>query len=163
MVTICTIWFNIKNYFEFDVHVTVHHYKFLIIKPARCINFSNLFLEWNSACCGQFLCPSSGVFHCTHSNGICHTGLLTACEQYQDGTAVPPWSLHRTRFGRDYGPVVRQTAEWCRLCVNAILTRTTSGHSVGTFKQSGALANVVEHRTEKYFRIVFLASGPNSV
>jgi len=25
--------------------------------------------------------PSSGVFHCTHSNGICHTGLLTACEQ----------------------------------------------------------------------------------
>jgi len=26
------------------------------------------------------------VFHCTHSNGICHTGLLTACEQDQDGT-----------------------------------------------------------------------------
>ena len=25
----------------------------------------------------QFLCPSSGVFHCTRSNGICHTGLLT--------------------------------------------------------------------------------------
>jgi len=21
---------------------------------------------------GQFLWPSSGVFHCTHSNGICH-------------------------------------------------------------------------------------------
>jgi hypothetical protein len=38
-------------------------------------------LEWNSICFGQFLCPSSGVFHCTHSNGICHTGLLTACEQ----------------------------------------------------------------------------------
>jgi len=34
----------------------------------------------------QFLCPSSGVFHCKHSNGICHTGLLTACEQYQEGT-----------------------------------------------------------------------------
>ena len=40
----------------------------------------------------QFLCPSSGVFHCTHSNGICHTGLLTAFEQDQDGTAVPSWS-----------------------------------------------------------------------
>jgi len=26
----------------------------------------------------QSLCSSSGVFHCTHSNGICHTGLLTA-------------------------------------------------------------------------------------
>ena len=24
-------------------------------------------------CFGQFLCPSSGVFHSTHSNGICHT------------------------------------------------------------------------------------------
>jgi len=31
--------------------------------------FSNLFLEWNSTCFGQFLCPSSWVFHCTHSNG----------------------------------------------------------------------------------------------
>jgi len=26
-----------------------------------------------------------GVFHCTHSNGLCHT----ACEQDQDGTADP--------------------------------------------------------------------------
>ena len=24
----------------------------------------------------------------THSNGICHTGLLTACEQDQDGTGL---------------------------------------------------------------------------
>jgi len=54
---------------------------FLIIKPTRCTNYSNLFFEWNSTCFGQFLCPSSGVFHCTHSNGICHTVLLTACEQ----------------------------------------------------------------------------------
>ena len=35
----------------------------------------------DSTCFGQFLCPSSGVFHCTHSNGICYIGLLTACEQ----------------------------------------------------------------------------------
>jgi hypothetical protein len=34
---------------------------------------------------------------------------------------------------------------------------------VGTFKQSGALANVGEHRTEKYFRLVFLASGLKTV
>ena len=60
-----------------------------IIKPTRCTNFSNLFLEYNSTCFGQFLCPSSGVFHCTHSNGICHTGLLTACEQDQDGSSIP--------------------------------------------------------------------------
>jgi hypothetical protein len=29
----------------------------------------------------QFLCPSSGVFHCTHSNGLCHTCLLTAASR----------------------------------------------------------------------------------
>jgi hypothetical protein len=60
--------------------------RFLIIKPTRYTNFSNLFLEWNSTCFRQFLCPSSGVFHCTHSNGICHTGLLKTCKQDQDGT-----------------------------------------------------------------------------
>jgi hypothetical protein len=63
---------------QFDVHVTMRCDKFLIIKPTRCNNFSSLFLEWNSTCFGQFLCPSSGVFHCTYSSGICHTVLLTA-------------------------------------------------------------------------------------
>jgi len=29
---------------ESDVHVTVRRVKFLIIKPTRCTNFSNLFL-----------------------------------------------------------------------------------------------------------------------
>ena len=29
-------------------------------------------------------------FHCTHSNGVCHTVLLTACEQDQDGTRFRP-------------------------------------------------------------------------
>jgi hypothetical protein len=69
-----------------DTHL---HGPIYYTKPTRCTNFSNLFLEWNSTYFGQFLCPSSGVFHCTHSNGICHTGLLTACEQYQNGTS---WS-----------------------------------------------------------------------
>jgi len=77
---------------EYDVQVTVHRDKFLIIKPTRCTNFSNLFLDWKSTRFGQFLCPSSGVFHCTHSNGICHTGLWTACKQDRDGTAAPSWS-----------------------------------------------------------------------
>ena len=31
--------------------------------------FLNLFLEQNSTCFGQFICPSSGIFHCTHSKG----------------------------------------------------------------------------------------------
>jgi len=68
----CTLLFN--------VHVTLHRDKFRIIKPTRCTNFSVLLLEWNSTCFGQFLCPSSGVFHCTHSTGIRHTGLRTACK-----------------------------------------------------------------------------------
>ena len=38
----------------------------------------------------QFLCPSSGVFHCTRSNGICHTVLLTTCKQDQDGVQFHP-------------------------------------------------------------------------
>ena len=42
-----------------------------------------------TTCFGQILCPSSGVFHCTHCNGICHTSLLIACEEDQDGTS---WS-----------------------------------------------------------------------
>jgi hypothetical protein len=50
----------------------------LIIKPTRRTNFSNLFLEWNSTCFGQFLCPSSGVTH-----------------WHQDGTAVPSWSCSK--------------------------------------------------------------------
>ena len=29
-------------------------------------------------------------FHCKHSNGIWRTGLLTACEQDQDGTQFHP-------------------------------------------------------------------------
>jgi hypothetical protein len=41
---------------------------------------------------GQFLCQSSGVFHCTHSSGIRHTGLLTACEHDHDRTTVPSGS-----------------------------------------------------------------------
>jgi len=69
--------------------VTVHRDKFPIIDPTRCTNSSNLFLEGNSTCFEQFPCISSGVFHCSHSNGICHTSLLTACEQDQD---VRSWS-----------------------------------------------------------------------
>ena len=79
---------------QFDVHVTVHRDAFLTIKPTRFTNFSNLFLEWNSTCFGQFLCPSSGVFHYTHNNGICHTGLLTAYKQDQDWTqSHPVWHI----------------------------------------------------------------------
>ena len=54
-------------------------WKILIIKPTRCTNFSNSFFGKKTTCFGQFLYPSSGGFHSTHNNGVCHTGLLTAC------------------------------------------------------------------------------------
>jgi len=43
----------------FDVRVIMHREKFLTIRLTTCTNFSNLFLEWNSTCFEQFLCPLS--------------------------------------------------------------------------------------------------------
>ena len=61
----CTTSLNSKN----------SAFTFLIINITRCTNFLNLFLELKSICFEQFLCPSSGIFHCTHNNSICHTVL----------------------------------------------------------------------------------------
>jgi len=72
----------------FYVHMTVHRNKFLFNKTNRRTNFPNLFLSRNSACFGQFLCPSSGVFHCTFGTGICHAGLMTAFKHGQCLKAV---------------------------------------------------------------------------
>ena len=33
-------------------------------------------------------------FYCTHSNGIRRTGLLTACDQDQDGLLCVQWKTH---------------------------------------------------------------------
>ena len=62
---------------------------FFLIKQTDSLIFPNLFFSRNSTCFGQFLCPSSGVFHCTFSTGICHAGLMTAFKQDQN---VPSWS-----------------------------------------------------------------------
>jgi len=48
--------YEIRN--EFDIHVTVHLNKFLIIKPTKCTNFSNLF--WNET---LHVSDSSSVHH----------------------------------------------------------------------------------------------------
>jgi hypothetical protein len=60
-------YFIILCFSKFDFHVTVHRDKFLTIKPTRWTNYLNLFLEGNSTCFGQFLCPSSGVFFTVHT------------------------------------------------------------------------------------------------
>jgi hypothetical protein len=70
---------------------------FFIIKPTRCINFTNLF--WHET---LHVLDSSSVHHqefnhCTLSNGICHTGTVhTAFEQDQDGT--PSWSCSKAVY-----------------------------------------------------------------
>ena len=74
-IYICVALFVDNNVVDLSRHI-------LITKQTRCTNSSNLFLEWNSTHFRQFLCPSSGVFRCTHSNGTCHTGFLTACCVY---------------------------------------------------------------------------------
>jgi len=99
--------------------------------------FLKFILEWNSTCFRQFLCPSSGIFHCTHSNGICHTGLLTACEQacrvsFQNKfeklvhlVGFIKRNCHNTRshdhlaqfersdFTQQYGSVITRTKRYC--------------------------------------------------
>ena len=68
--------------------------EFLFNKTSRRTNFPNLFLSRNSTCFGQFLCPSSGVFHCTFGTGICHAGLITAFKHEQ----VVLESCHQSRM-----------------------------------------------------------------
>ena len=82
----CCVSVTKMTYFIFDIHVTVLCDKFLTIKPTRCMNFSNLFLEWNCTCFGQFLCPSLGVFHCTHYSGMC----IHVCWQLRAGSG---WNI----------------------------------------------------------------------
>jgi len=55
------IWSQLCFYFLNKAYI-------LILKPTRCTNFSNLFLEKKSTCFGQFLFSSSGVQYCIHSN-----------------------------------------------------------------------------------------------
>jgi len=61
--------------YRFALHVSgsssVHHQEFFTVHTAMVY-----VIQVCSTCFGQILCPSSGVFDCTHSNGICHIGLL---------------------------------------------------------------------------------------
>ena len=75
----------------FDVQVTVHRDKYL--QQNQLNAFISQIYFWNKT---PHVSDSSSVHHqeffTVNSNGICHTVLLTACEQDQDGIAVPSWS-----------------------------------------------------------------------
>ena len=53
---------------------------FFIIKPTRCTNFTNLFWYETLHVSGSSSVHHQKFIHCKLSNGICHTGLLTALE-----------------------------------------------------------------------------------
>ena len=50
---------------------------FLVIKPTRCTNFTNLFCHENLHVSGSSSVHHQEFIHCTLSNGICHTGFVT--------------------------------------------------------------------------------------
>ena len=74
-----TVHFYVVSILTFYVNVTVHRDKFLILTN-QMHQFLKFTFEGNSTCFGQFLHPPSGVFHCTHSNGICHMGFSDSLE-----------------------------------------------------------------------------------
>jgi hypothetical protein len=55
----------------------------------------------------QFLCPSSGVFHRTHSNGTRHTVLRIACKLLSKLSKLRPYAL-----GGLYGQMLIITTEY---------------------------------------------------
>jgi len=48
---------------------------FFVIKPTRCINFTNLFRHETPHVSDSSSVHHQEFIHCTLSNGICHTGL----------------------------------------------------------------------------------------
>ena len=54
---------------------------FFIIKPTRCINFSNLLRHETLHVSGSSSAHHQEFIHCTLGTGTCHTGLKTAFEQ----------------------------------------------------------------------------------
>ena len=58
---------------------------FLILKPTRCTNFSNLFRRETLHVSDSFSVHHQEFFHCSHSNDICHTCLLCIQWKTPDG------------------------------------------------------------------------------
>ena len=79
-------------------------------------------------CFGQFLCPPSGVFHCTHSNGTCHI----ACEQDQDGRC---WSCSQAVSWHKHCCVYMV----CGICHTGLLTACEQGQDVPSWSCSQAV------------------------
>ena len=71
---------------------------FFIIKPTRCTDFPNLLRHEILHVSGSSSVHHQEFIHCILGTGICHTGLKTALEQDQDGTAGLSWSCSKAVF-----------------------------------------------------------------
>jgi len=84
------------------------YFLFLIIKPTRCTSFSHLFLELNFTCFGQLLCPSSGVFYCTHTAMVC---IIQVCRQLASRIRME-LQFHPDPAGIYHGCVYSENSWW---------------------------------------------------
>jgi len=88
---------KLKQNYEFDVHVTLLCDKFLIINQLDTL-ISQIYFGKKLYMFRTVSLSIIRSFHCTHSNGICHTGLLTACKQDQNGTSISPIYFGRKHY-----------------------------------------------------------------
>jgi len=86
-----------------------------IIKPTRCTNFPNLFWHETLHFSGSSSAHHQEFIHCTLCSGVCHTGLKTAFEQDQDGTAEPSWSCSQAVF-KPVWHIPVQSVQWINSC-----------------------------------------------
>jgi len=61
---------------------------FFIMKPIRYTNFPNSLRHETLYVSGSSSAYQQEFIHCTVGTGLCHTGLKTAFEQDQDGSAI---------------------------------------------------------------------------
>jgi len=71
---------------------------FFVIKPTRCTNFPNLLRHETLHASSSSSVHHQEFIHCTLGTGMCYTGMKTAFEQDQDGTAVPSWSCSKAVY-----------------------------------------------------------------
>ena len=103
---------------------------FFLMKPTDALIFPNLFLSRKSIYFGQFLCPLSGVLHCTFGTGICHARLMTAFKHVQDGTAVPSWTyIHKIKLKVNFISLTNFGEIPLAICVTEKLFDVRNTHS----------------------------------
>ena len=79
-----------KGRFYHEAKYRTVYIVFFLIKPTHALISQIYFCQETLHYFGQFLCPSSGVFHCIFGTGICHAGLKTTSKHDHPSRA---WKL----------------------------------------------------------------------